>query len=112
MSRIDNPSQTGGESASRTGQLREKAAGIGQSLREAGSQAKEAAAEQLGQLKETASQYYQQGRDKAAEYYQQGRDKAMEMEHDLEDYVRSQPLKSVLIAAGVGLLLGILWRRR
>jgi ElaB/YqjD/DUF883 family membrane-anchored ribosome-binding protein len=29
----------------------------------------------------------------------------------LEDYVREKPLRSLLIAAGVGMLLGILWKR-
>ena len=41
-----------------------------------------------------------------------GRDKAVQIEHGVEDYVRAQPVKSLLIAAGVGLVLGILWRRR
>ena len=29
----------------------------------------------------------------------------------LEDRIRSKPLQSVLIAAGVGMLLGLIWKR-
>ena len=38
-------------------------------------------------------------------------DKAVEWQNQLEDYVREQPLKAVLMAAGVGVLLGIIWKR-
>jgi ElaB/YqjD/DUF883 family membrane-anchored ribosome-binding protein len=106
MSRMENPAQKG-----TVDQLKEKASEVGQNLREMGQQARQAANEQIGQLRDTAADYYQQGREKAAEYYQQGREKAVEFEQNLEGYIREQPVKSVLIAAGVGLLLGILWRR-
>jgi ElaB/YqjD/DUF883 family membrane-anchored ribosome-binding protein len=35
----------------------------------------------------------------------------MEYQENLEGYVREQPVKAILIAAGVGLLVGMLWRR-
>ncbi|HEV8604173.1 MAG TPA: hypothetical protein VGQ99_02330 [Tepidisphaeraceae bacterium] len=107
MSRLDNPSNQGGSQAGAIGQIKDKAQEAKEKLREMGS----AASEQVNQLKESANEYYQQGREKAQEYYEQGRQKAMEMEQNLEAYVREQPLKAVMIAAGVGLLLGILWRR-
>jgi ElaB/YqjD/DUF883 family membrane-anchored ribosome-binding protein len=41
------------------------------------------------------------------------RDMAPEkVERSLAQYVREQPLKSILIAAGVGLVLGRFWLRR
>jgi ElaB/YqjD/DUF883 family membrane-anchored ribosome-binding protein len=106
MSRLENTANQGGQSGA-MGQIKDKAQEAKEKLREMGS----AASEQVNQLKESASEYYQQGREKAAEYYEQGRQKAMELEENLENYVREQPLKAVMIAAGVGLLLGILWRR-
>jgi ElaB/YqjD/DUF883 family membrane-anchored ribosome-binding protein len=105
MSRLDNPSNQGGAGA--VEQIKGKAQEAKEKLREMGS----AASQQVNELKESATEYYQQGREKAQEYYEQGRQKAMELEQNLEEYVREQPIKSVMIAAGIGLLLGILWRR-
>ena len=34
------------------------------------------------------------------------------MEAGVEDYIKEQPIKALLIAAGVGLLVGLFWRRR
>jgi len=48
-------------------------------------------------------------REQAAGYYQQGQDQVQSGVSAFEQTVRQQPLKSVLIAAGVGLLLGRLW---
>jgi ElaB/YqjD/DUF883 family membrane-anchored ribosome-binding protein len=93
---MDEPStpQSTGE------QIRQTASEVGQNIRERAGQLSGAAQEQLGQMRQTAT-----------EYYEQGRERAMEWQHNLEDYVREQPLRSVLIAAGVGALIGILWRR-
>ena len=65
------------------------------------SQARDAARQAVGQVKERASEYYSQGRERATEFG-----------HKVEDMVREQPMKSVLIAAGAGLVLGMLLRRR
>ena len=103
MSRIDDQSGQGA-----TG---EGGAQVGQQLRDAGAQLRDQATQQFGQIRDQASQYYEQGRDRAVEYYEQGRQRAMEMEQNLESYIREQPVKSVLIAAGIGCLLGFIWRR-
>src|SRR5688572_26805870 len=105
MSRTDNPSQQGNQGgAGGAGPMKE-------SLRDLGTQARTAATEQVQQIRQTAEEYYEQGRQKAQEYYDQGRQKAMEYQENLESYVREQPVKAILIAAGVGLLVGMLWRR-
>ena len=51
-------------------------------------------------------------RDMAAEKYKKSRDAAVRWEHDLESHIAEKPLQSLLIAAGVGFLLGMFWRRR
>ena len=51
-------------------------------------------------------------RENVTEYYEQGRDNVHGVLCDFEQYVRARPLKSVLIAAGVGLLFGRFWMRR
>jgi ElaB/YqjD/DUF883 family membrane-anchored ribosome-binding protein len=73
---------------------------VQQSIRDMGSQ-----------LRDTASEQYSNLRQQATDYYQQGRERAVEWRDQLEDYVREQPVKSLLIAAGIGALFGILWRR-
>jgi ElaB/YqjD/DUF883 family membrane-anchored ribosome-binding protein len=68
---------------------------------------------QLGRLaKQAAKEKLDEARDTAAAYYDHGRKKADELETQLADYVRTKPLKSILIAAGIGALFGILISRR
>jgi ElaB/YqjD/DUF883 family membrane-anchored ribosome-binding protein len=58
----------------------------------------------------------EEARDKAESVLRRSKERALEIEHDLEDYVRERPVKSVLVAAGVGagigLVLGVLLARR
>jgi ElaB/YqjD/DUF883 family membrane-anchored ribosome-binding protein len=96
MSRINDPSNSG----SGTDQLRDKAAEVTQNLRDIG-----------GQVRDAASEKYSQLRDQASEYYNQSKEAATQWEQSLESYVQEKPLQAVLIAAGVGLLLGLLWKR-
>jgi len=72
-------------------------------VQEIGGTAKDAAQERLGQL-----------RDTAAEYCEQGRDKVLQARRTVWEIIRELPIKSILTAAGVGLLVGSLWtiRRR
>jgi ElaB/YqjD/DUF883 family membrane-anchored ribosome-binding protein len=51
-------------------------------------------------------------RETAQEFIDQGRAKAQELTESMEDRVREQPVKSVLIAAGVGFVLGLFFLRR
>ena len=44
--------------------------------------------------------------------YDQGLRKAQDVEKAVETYIRDKPVQSLLIAAGVGLVLGALWGRR
>jgi len=81
-------------------QLTDKAGQVRENIRDIGSVAKDAAREKVQDL-----------RDQAGEYYEQGRQRVTEMEDSIETYVRDQPIKSLLMAAGAGLLLGILWKR-
>lgn len=67
-------------------------------LQEMGCIVRDGAQEKLGQMVEQASGYYQEGRDKV-----QGVVAAFEQS------VGERPLRSVLIAAGVGVLLGRFW---
>ena len=98
MSRIEGEMQQGGQAGQTN--LRDSAQQVGENLRNLGSQ-----------VRDSATQQYEQMRDQASEYYERGRPRAMEMEQSLEQYVQEKPIQSLLIAAGVGMLLGILWKR-
>jgi ElaB/YqjD/DUF883 family membrane-anchored ribosome-binding protein len=52
------------------------------------------------QVGETASAYYDQGRETMEAY-----------EGYLEERIRAKPLQCIAIAAGVGLLFGLLWKK-
>lgn len=80
----------------------------GQSMTE---QVKEKASDIAEKVKDTATEQYQNLREGAQQYYEQGKEKAMQWEQTLEESVRDRPMRSLLIAAGVGMLLGVLWRR-
>ena len=73
---------------------------VGQGIRDMGSQ-----------VRDMASEKYNTLREQAANYYEQGRERAQEWEQSFESYVKEKPIQAVLIAAGVGVLLGLLWKR-
>ena len=97
MSRTNDPTEGASGAA---GDLRNSARQVGENLRDLG-----------GQVRETATQQYEQLRDQASDYYEQGRQRALEVEQSLEQYVQEKPIQALLIAAGVGVVLGWLWKR-
>ena len=90
-----------GQSQGTGEQLRDTAQQVSQNIREIGSQVRDVASEKYNQLRDQASQYYEEGRQRATEW-----------ERSLEEYVQEKPIQSLLIAAGVGMLLGMFWKRR
>jgi ElaB/YqjD/DUF883 family membrane-anchored ribosome-binding protein len=76
-----------------------------------GEHLKEAAAEVAHDVRERASDVAHNVRERASEYIEAGREKARDWEEGIEGFVQEKPLQSLLIAAGVGLLVGLLWRR-
>jgi ElaB/YqjD/DUF883 family membrane-anchored ribosome-binding protein len=91
---------TGNQGQSFTEQAQQMGQQVGQNLRDLG-----------GQVRDQAQQKYSELSDQAREYYDQGREKAQEWEQGLESYIQEKPMQAVLIAAGVGVLLGLLWKR-
>lgn len=84
-----------------TDDLRQQARVVKDDLRGLTKTAKEVAQDKLGEVKQ-----------KAAGYVDEGKQKVVRAEDQVESYIREQPLKSVLIAAGAGVLLGFLLSRR
>jgi ElaB/YqjD/DUF883 family membrane-anchored ribosome-binding protein len=59
------------------------------------------------QVSETARQVG----ETASQYYDQGREQFEEVTQALGENIRAKPLQSVLLATGIGLLLGLLWKK-
>ncbi len=66
------------------------------------------AAQDLRTAAEIKAQEY---RGKAEEVYAQARERAKSWQEEGEEYIRQNPLRGVLTAFGVGLILGLLIRR-
>jgi ElaB/YqjD/DUF883 family membrane-anchored ribosome-binding protein len=87
--------------SNKTARLGKQSRKVTSEVQEMGAIASDSAQGMLGQFRENA-----------VEYYEQSRDRVHQADRDVEQFIRDRPLKSVLIAAGVGLLLGAFWTRR
>ena len=85
-------------------QVRDKA-------QEAGAQVRDKAQEAGAQVRDKAQEMVRQGEETASDYYQQGRQQMEAVENTLEDGIRAKPLQSVFIAAGIGMLLGLVLKK-
>jgi ElaB/YqjD/DUF883 family membrane-anchored ribosome-binding protein len=63
------------------------------------------------QVKETLQDMGTQVKETMIEYYEQGRESLQDLNQTLEARIRKQPLQALLVAGGIGLLLGLLWQR-
>ncbi len=81
-------------------QLGKQAMEVTEDLCEMGNIAREAVQEKVEQVRENVS-----------EYYQQERDHVHDLASSVEQFLRQRPFRSVLVAAGIGWLLGRLWKR-
>jgi ElaB/YqjD/DUF883 family membrane-anchored ribosome-binding protein len=82
-------------------ELREKASELKDNLSDLGTAARHAATDSVAAVRDTASAYLDEGRARASQ-----------IGHQLEDQVRRNPVPSLLIAAGVGLVAGLILFRR
>ncbi len=83
----------------------------GEQLRDTARQAKETVSALGSQMRDVAGEKFNEIKGQAAEYYRQGKIRARAFEEDVVDYIREKPVQSILIAAGVGLVLGVFFRR-
>lgn len=83
-----------------TAQFRDKAHDLTNDVQQLGKITREIAQDTMGILKENAG-----------DYYEKGMDKAKIIEKDLEGRIKENPLQSLLIAVGLGFLVGLLIRR-
>lgn len=97
--KIDND-DAGGSNVS-TADLREQVATVGRDLHKL--------AQQVGGL---ASGKFEAAKSSLGDVYEAGKERLVGVEESVANRIRSRPLTSILIALGVGGLLGLLARRR
>lgn len=61
--------------------------------------------------KDAATQVAGEVRDQAADYMAKGKEQAKCLQRGTEEFIRENPVKSILIAAGAGLLVGFVLRK-
>src|SRR5262245_9080801 len=114
------------QDASHTPDLRQQARELGAQVRdhvqelgtqvqeraqELGAQVRNWSQEVGGQLTEGAQEAMRQAETSASRLSAKGREAVGQLEKTLEDYVRAKPLQSLMMAAGVGMLVALLWRK-
>lgn len=84
-----------------TDQLRSKMSELGEDTQALGKITKELAGDTVDFISKNA-----------VEYYKQGMQEAHKLEKTVSNKIKERPLQAIMIAAGVGLVLGALWKRR
>lgn len=103
---MSHVSQTGSSNPTAT------ARGLGDAALEKGREIRDTVKQMGSTAKEVAQSGWESARDTAAEYLDKGREKAVELGETLEIQIRSRPMRSLLIAAGIGFLAGMLLKSR
>jgi ElaB/YqjD/DUF883 family membrane-anchored ribosome-binding protein len=79
--------------------------------RPAGSRGPSPSPERSTHERDTASEMITQGSEITSAYSDQGREQIEHAGQYLEEHIRDKPLESVVLAAGLGVVLGLLWKR-
>ncbi len=117
---IDEAKQRAKQAAEATGKAvqerlqtaREKFSEVADSLGKGAGAASTKVKEKAGQMSSTARQSYGVAAERAKQGYDKARKDLDHLTQDVNEYVRDNPGKSVLIAAGVGFLIGLVFRGR
>ena len=88
---------------------------VKETVQEMGTQAKETAQNVGTQVKETVQDMGTQAKETiqvaGTQVYEQGRESLQDLNRTIEGQIRQRPLQALLVAGGIGVLLGLLWRR-
>ena len=88
---------------------------VKETVQAAGTQAKETVQEMGTYVKETAQNVGTQAQETiqaaGTQVYEQGRESLQDLNRTIEGQIRQRPLQALLVAGGIGVLLGLLWRR-
>lgn len=67
--------------------------------------------DKMQEVRAHVSETARQVRETASASYEQGREQMAHVGQSLEEHIRGKPLQSVLMAAGLGMLLAFLWKK-
>jgi ElaB/YqjD/DUF883 family membrane-anchored ribosome-binding protein len=122
--RVDTPGhdkpQTLGAQMQHVGtQVKETMQDVGIQVKEtvqaAGTQVKETVQHVGTQVKETMQDVGIQVKETmqaaGTQVYEQGRESFQDLNRTIEAQIRERPIQALLVAGGIGVLLGLLWRR-
>jgi ElaB/YqjD/DUF883 family membrane-anchored ribosome-binding protein len=122
--RVDTPGhdkpQTLGAQMQHVGtQVKETMQDVGTQVKEtmqaAGTQVKETVQHVGTQVKETMQDVGTQVKETmqaaGSQVYEQGRESLQDLNRTIEAQIRERPIQALLVAGGIGVLLGLLWRR-
>ena len=96
----------------RAATLGEQTRRVADDVRELGNMAVAGAGEALQAVRERATQTAETVRERATESLEHGKQRVIKARDGFEDYVSENPFKSMLIAAGIGALIGYSLRSR
>jgi ElaB/YqjD/DUF883 family membrane-anchored ribosome-binding protein len=88
---------------------------VKETVQDIGTYVKETAQNVGTQVKETVQDMGTQAKETmqaaGAQVYEQGRESLQDLNRTIEGQIRRRPLQALLIAGGIGVLLGVLWQR-
>ena len=88
---------------------------VKETVQDMGTYVKETAQNVGTQVKETVQDMGTQAKDTiqaaGTQVYEQGRESLQDLNRTIEGQIRQRPLQALLVAGGIGVLLGLLWRR-
>ena len=91
---------------------REQTSKVAEDVRELGNMAVSGATDALRTVKERGNEAIEKAKERGQQVLEKGKERAGEAKEGFELYVMENPFKSVLIAAGIGALIGFSMRGR
>jgi ElaB/YqjD/DUF883 family membrane-anchored ribosome-binding protein len=96
-------------------QMQNVGAQVKETVQDMGIYVKETAQSIGTQVKETVEDMGIQAKETmqaaGTQVYEQGRESLQDLNRTIEGQIRTRPLQALLIGGGIGVLLGLLWRR-
>ena len=88
---------------------------VKETVQAAGTQVKETAQDMGTYVKETVQDVGTQAKETmqaaGTQVYEQGRESLQDLNRTIEGQIRQRPIQALLVAGGIGVLLGFLWQR-